>query len=489
LGTQEDSHELLACLLDVIHEDLNRVKQRPILNENDDSKNSLEKQAAEAWKNHLLRNRSIIVDLFQGQIKSSLKCHECGYVSHKFEPFMYLSLPIPEEKNKKQVTLYDCLEEFNVEEKLEQDEKWHCPKCKDFKDSSKKIDIWTLPNILIIHLKRFMFTRHKRGKIRTLIDFPLKDLDLSKFLGSKQKTKPTYDLFAISNHEGTLGGGHYTSYVKNRDNLQWYCMNDSYVREVDLSREKLVDSSAYVLFYSKTSVDEFYRQTITNPEAWPHFNKDTLNDVDHSLVMVDTPNITRKGDKNPQRFGRLRSNTQASVNSLNNLNISSNKNSIRISQVTNHNIQITNISMHGNSPCNNNLQSEDLTGRNSSCNDSTVPPNKKPKKMKQAIFVIPKENFLPNKGNIIPNKLQRMYTGDTHERRYDDRVFAERDFTAHHIKVNPNKHALYASEANHRFSGAPQKLSPRLEKIDDVDEPENKKSPYKLQYSQHNPDK
>jgi len=112
---------------------------------------------------------------------------------------MYLSLPIPEEKSsKKTITLYDCLGQFIAEERLEKDEKWRCPKCKDFKDSSKKIDIWTLPNILIIHLKRFMFTRHKRGKLRTLVDFPLNELDLSKYVASTPKDKPTYDLFAIS---------------------------------------------------------------------------------------------------------------------------------------------------------------------------------------------------------------------------------------------------------------------------------------------------
>jgi len=55
---------MLGCLLDVIHEDLNRVKKRPAIEDKDDDKRSLDKQATEAWKNHLLRNRSIIVDLF-----------------------------------------------------------------------------------------------------------------------------------------------------------------------------------------------------------------------------------------------------------------------------------------------------------------------------------------------------------------------------------------------------------------------------------------
>jgi hypothetical protein len=41
----------------------------------------------------------------------------------------------------------------------------------------KKIDLWTMPNLLIIHLKRFKFTRQRRCKIRTFIEFPLKGLN------------------------------------------------------------------------------------------------------------------------------------------------------------------------------------------------------------------------------------------------------------------------------------------------------------------------
>jgi len=110
--------------LDVIHEDLNRVRVRPVIADSDPQGASLQEQATNAWKNHLLRNRSIIVDLFQGQVKSSLKCHDCGYVSYKFEPFMYLSLPVPEE-SKKDVTLYQCLDEFYKEEKLDEEERWY----------------------------------------------------------------------------------------------------------------------------------------------------------------------------------------------------------------------------------------------------------------------------------------------------------------------------------------------------------------------------
>nr|CAD7196013.1 unnamed protein product [Timema douglasi] len=50
-----------------------------------------------AWENHILRNKSIIVDLFHGQLKSKVTCTVCGHESVRFDPFNYLSLPLPME--------------------------------------------------------------------------------------------------------------------------------------------------------------------------------------------------------------------------------------------------------------------------------------------------------------------------------------------------------------------------------------------------------
>lgn len=101
-----------------------------------------------------MRNRSVIVDLFQGQQKSSLKCLKCGLQSHRFEPFMYLSVPLQDCQEPKQF-LEDCIREYCSEEKMVGDERWKCPQCRSPQESVKKIDLWSLPNILIIHLKRF----------------------------------------------------------------------------------------------------------------------------------------------------------------------------------------------------------------------------------------------------------------------------------------------------------------------------------------------
>ncbi|XP_066519840.1 ubiquitin carboxyl-terminal hydrolase 32 isoform X1 [Hoplias malabaricus] len=92
---QQDSQELLAFLLDGLHEDLNRVHEKPYVELKDSDGRPDSEVATEAWENHLRRNRSIVVDLFHGQLKSQVKCKTCGHISARFDPFNFLSLPLP----------------------------------------------------------------------------------------------------------------------------------------------------------------------------------------------------------------------------------------------------------------------------------------------------------------------------------------------------------------------------------------------------------
>ncbi|XP_045580822.1 ubiquitin carboxyl-terminal hydrolase 32 isoform X2 [Salmo salar] len=92
---QQDSQELLAFLLDGLHEDLNRVHEKPYVELKDSNGRPDWEVASEAWENHLRRNRSIVVDLFHGQLKSQVKCKTCGHISARFDPFNFLSLPLP----------------------------------------------------------------------------------------------------------------------------------------------------------------------------------------------------------------------------------------------------------------------------------------------------------------------------------------------------------------------------------------------------------
>ena len=71
-----------------------------------------------------------------------------------------------------------------------------------------------LPEIIVFHLKRFTYGRYLKNKIDTFVNFPIHNLDLSKYVMNKDGQSYVYELYAISNHYGGLGGGHYTAYAK-----------------------------------------------------------------------------------------------------------------------------------------------------------------------------------------------------------------------------------------------------------------------------------
>lgn len=90
----------------------------------------------------------------------------------------------------------------------------YCPSCKKPQQAIKKLDLWRLPEILVIHLKRFSYDRYFKNKLETFVDFPVDDLDFSSYIAHKKSQLSNhYMLYGVSNHYGGLGGGHYTASV------------------------------------------------------------------------------------------------------------------------------------------------------------------------------------------------------------------------------------------------------------------------------------
>uniref|UniRef100_A0A3P9LMA7 Ubiquitin carboxyl-terminal hydrolase n=1 Tax=Oryzias latipes TaxID=8090 RepID=A0A3P9LMA7_ORYLA len=145
--------------------------------------------------------------------------------------------------------LKDCIDLFTTKEKLGADDPWYCPNCKQHQQATKKLDLWSLPPVLVVHLKRFSYSRYMRDKLDSLVDFPLRDLDMSEFLINPNAGPCRYDLIAVSNHYGGMGGGHYTAYAKNKDDGKWYNFDDSSVSPA--SEDQIVSKAAYVLFYQR----------------------------------------------------------------------------------------------------------------------------------------------------------------------------------------------------------------------------------------------
>ena len=99
---QHDSHECINTILDLMGEDLYRKGKKPYVETNEAEGKSDEDAALEAWNKHLLRNESIMTDLFHGQFKGTVCCSQCDRVSVTFDPMMTLSLPIPKPKAPRQ---------------------------------------------------------------------------------------------------------------------------------------------------------------------------------------------------------------------------------------------------------------------------------------------------------------------------------------------------------------------------------------------------
>ncbi|CAJ1976341.1 unnamed protein product [Sphenostylis stenocarpa] len=147
------------------------------------------------------------------------------------------------------ISLFSCLEAFLTEEPLGPDDMWYCPRCKEHRQATKKLDLWKLPEILVFHLKRFSYSRYLKNKLDTFVNFPIHNLDLTKYVKSKDGQSYVYDLYAISNHYGGLGGGHYTAYCKLIEDNKWCHFDDSHVTPV--TEAEIKSSNAYVLFYQR----------------------------------------------------------------------------------------------------------------------------------------------------------------------------------------------------------------------------------------------
>ncbi|KAH3722881.1 Calcium and calcium/calmodulin-dependent serine/threonine-protein kinase [Pelomyxa schiedti] len=137
-----------------------------------------------------------------------------------------------------------CLQLFTRNEKLNQQNMWYCPHCKEHKQAFKKLDVWRLPKVLVVHLKRFVYEGAWREKICTNVDFP-QEWDLTPH--ARHSDQAVYSLYAVSSHSGGLGGGHYTAYCRHSETSRWYLFNDSStspvaahdVRDADTTADKI----------------------------------------------------------------------------------------------------------------------------------------------------------------------------------------------------------------------------------------------------------
>ena len=240
---QNDLTEFMNFLFTSFHESIKREVEMNIRGNIENSTDKLAKSCYMMMKNMYSKEYSELLKMFYGIHVSQIKSLESEYTNTIPEPFFSLQIPLPDKENK---TLIDCLDLYTIKEKLSDSEKILNETTNKREEATKQILFWNLPNILIITLKRFSNDNTKNDDV---IDFPIENLNLSKYVVGYNSKTYIYDLYGICNHAGGVNGGHYYSYVKNA-NGKWYLFNDTKVAEVK-NLDKLRTPQAYCFFYRK----------------------------------------------------------------------------------------------------------------------------------------------------------------------------------------------------------------------------------------------
>jgi ubiquitin carboxyl-terminal hydrolase 8 len=243
--SQNDLPEFLLFIIDCFHNSLSREIKMTISGETKNKTDKIAVKCFEMIKNMYSKEYSEIWNLFYAVHVSEITDLSSGeQLQITPEPYFMIDLPIP--LKNKSPSLIDCFNNYVEGEILDGENAWYNEKTKEKVNIRKKIQFWSLPNILVIDFKRF---NNSFQKNQVLITFPLENLDLSEYVIGYKSESYKYDLYGVCNHSGGVMGGHYTAYVKNA-NGKWYFFNDTIVSEVG-NTDSIISPKAYVLFYRK----------------------------------------------------------------------------------------------------------------------------------------------------------------------------------------------------------------------------------------------
>ncbi|CAD6194203.1 unnamed protein product [Caenorhabditis auriculariae] len=152
---------------------------------------------------------------------------------------------------RRKIHLMETLEWFTTMEQLGEDDLWYCPNCKKHQRATKKLDLWKLPEILVMHLKRFTYSRWSREKLNWEVITPVTALDLTSKVANPNHDKAIYDLIGMSCHYGVLSSGHYTAAAINDLTGQWVDFNDSHASVRQPPSDPMEAAEPYMLVYRR----------------------------------------------------------------------------------------------------------------------------------------------------------------------------------------------------------------------------------------------
>lgn len=254
---QADAQEALQTLLQMLHTAL-RLNVRITIEEGkgNSQSNTRLRKGLHQYQSHLRHDGySVIDEIFGSQFESKLTCHRCGHTWASYDPYQLVPVEIPE----KAVSVYDCLDQFMQSEEIEGVECENCSRQHPQQPKTnvnKQFRLWTLPQVLVVQLKRFDITRGMR-KIQKFIQAPLK-LNISKYVSHPRVTTQInhnpaalqlYDLRGIVCHSGQMGGGHYTAKCfREQEPRGWFHLNDDRSSHIE-DLNSLQSPLNYIFFY------------------------------------------------------------------------------------------------------------------------------------------------------------------------------------------------------------------------------------------------
>jgi ubiquitin C-terminal hydrolase len=251
---QNDVQEFLLFIIDCFHNALAREVEMVINGQTQNDTDHMATVCYSMMKNMYKKEYSEMLNIFYGIHVSEIISSTTGErLSACPEPFSVLSLSIPPSGSSTNntsgsISLYDCFDLYCEAESLNGENAWYNDKTKQKEEALRKICFWSLPEVMIIDLKRWQGQGPHAKKTHQLINVPIVNADFSKYVKGYNPSAYVYDLFGVCNHSGGVMGGHYTAAIKNA-NGKWYACNDTMVNEI--KEENVISPHSYCLFYRK----------------------------------------------------------------------------------------------------------------------------------------------------------------------------------------------------------------------------------------------
>ena len=253
-----DSKDLIIFLYETMHNEINRPNHYEEVNSY-----NIDKDLLLFRNNYYSKNSSFIIETFYFEQQSEIKCLSCTFskISYNISNILIFPLEKVREYVAKiktegfvSVTLENCFENYQVEEKLIGQNQIYCNNCHKLSNATTGNKIFTSPEVLTIILNR-----GKGLEFDVNFEYPL-NLDIDKFVIDKSERNNKYELICVLTHLGPSGmAGHFIAFCKSPVDQNWYCYNDASVSQCDDPRNQNndeIEGIPYVLFYQKKNSDK-----------------------------------------------------------------------------------------------------------------------------------------------------------------------------------------------------------------------------------------